>query len=734
MGFYKDRDYIKNEYQNAHWDKSTGIEPEEIERKMKEFIADKNTPPKAIQRAKLLEMLIQNAQLELNPHTPFPDKINNGVRYGKVASFGVFGKICFNEYYQDFDKLAPEVRGERKLLERTGSGIPDVDFWHVVPDWEAVLTLGFKGLEDRVAAAKEKTIAEGLFTAERGIFYESVEISLRALRLYVNRCAEYARKKGMNEYADNMEYINGHPPKTLWQAMQTARVFLTVGELGFERIRTLGAIDRLYYPYYRYDLSHGKSNEDVKELFRYFFEKISAEKRSADQPLCIGGKNEKGEWYVNDLTYIILDVYDELGNHNPKIHVRAAEDMPDRLLTKVTDMIRRGHSSLVLLNDDVAFRAYEKLGVSRSVSAEYCPLGCYECVIPGVEDARICASWLNIAKAVELAVFCGRGSMHPNKVLTFESAEEPVCYEQFYSVFLQHLRALAEKICDNIVRQTKYQYIVNPFPLMSSTVRSCVENGRDIFNDGMQIRNTSVKCMALATAVDSLMAIKKFVYEDKEITLSELRSILASDWEGREELRGRVMRFEKKWGNNIGEVNDTGREIMKFLAHLILNRPNGNGGVFRMGTDSVNFSEVYGKNVGATPDGRKKSEPLSKNMRPVNGMERKGVTAFIQSITALDNSDFIDGAPCDFILHPTAVEGEKGLQAFKSLFRVFFKAGGFVVQGNVTDAKTLIDAKAHPEKYPELQVRVCGWNEYFVEMSEVVQDDFINRALGVEQA
>ncbi|MGN1062408.1 MAG: pyruvate formate lyase family protein, partial [Candidatus Scatosoma sp.] len=321
MGFYEEREFIKNEYQNACWDKSTGMEPIDIEKKMKEFIADKNTPEKAIQRAKLLEMLIENGQLELNPHTPFPDKINNGVRYGKAASFGIFGKICFNEYYHDFDNLAPEVRGERKLLERTGAGIPDVDFWHTVPDWETVLKLGFKGLADRVALAKEKAVAEGRFTAEREVFYESAQISLRALRLYVQRCAEYARKKGMDEYAENMEYINEHPPRTLWQAMQTARVFLTVGELGFERIRTLGAIDRLYYPYYLYDLAHGKKEEDIKELFRFFFEKISAEKRSADQPLCIGGKNEKGESFVNDLTYLILDVYDELGNHNPKIHV-----------------------------------------------------------------------------------------------------------------------------------------------------------------------------------------------------------------------------------------------------------------------------------------------------------------------------------------------------------------------------------------------------------------------------
>ena len=141
----------------------------------------------------------------------------------------------------------------------------------------------------------------------------------------------------------------------------------------------------------------------------------------------------------------------------------------------------------------------------------------------------------------------------------------------------------------------------------------------------------------------------------------------------------------------------------------------------------------YGRRCAATPDGRLAREPLSKNMRPVNGMEKNGVTAYIQSVCKIDNSDMVDGAPLDFVVHPSAVEGEEGIEAMKALVRIFFNGGGFAIQGNIIDLNTLLDAKAHPEKYPTLQVRVCGWNEYFVNMHEKVQNDFIKRTAGIEQ-
>ena len=150
-----------------------------------------------------------------------------------------------------------------------------------------------------------------------------------------------------------------------------------------------------------------------------------------------------------------------------------------------------------------------------------------------------------------------------------------------------------------------------------------------------------------------------------------------------------------------------------------------------MGADSVNFAEEYGHGTGATPDGRLNGMPLSKNMRPVNGMERNGLTAFLSSALQIDQTAFVDGAPLDIMLHPSAVEGEKGIEMLAATIKEYFRRGGVSVQCNIVGAEILMAAQKNPELYPNLQIRVCGWNEYFVNMSKVVQQDFIDRAKGL---
>lgn len=731
MDFWKDRDFLKNQYEEAKWDDSTGILPKETDRILREYIKSHSTVHKAMVRSELLNIVVEKGRLAWNPYDLFPDKIDQGAKYETCATFGVFGQICAEDYYIEFDKIAVEERKERYRLGITGTAIPDVDFWHTPFDFERILHRGVGGLMEDLQTAETAKQKDGSYTEDNRIFYASARRSLQAVQTYIRRFVDYAeQKQGSPQYYEDMRCLLNDPPKNLWQALQLIRIFLTVGELGFERIREMGVIDRLLYPYYQAEKSAGKTNEEIKTYFLYFFERISAEKRYADQPICLAGLDQDGRFCDNELTYIILDAYDELGNHNPKIHIKSSPTMPEKLLTKVADMIRRGRSSIILVNDEVVIKAYEKIGISRDVSWKYLPVGCNEPVVVGVEDARICSTWLNLAKAVELTVLGGVGSLQPQDTLTFSSNLNPLTFEQFYFVYLQHLRCLIDMTANSVIKQTEYQYLVNPFPLYSSTLQGCVESGKDVFNNGAKIRNSTIKCFALATAVDSLLAVKHFVYDSKEITLEQLRQALIKDWEGYEELRIKILKYPNKWGNNLAEPNALAKDITDFCAKLIVGRPNGNGGVFRMGGDSVNFAEEYGGRMGATPDGRKARQPLSKNIRPVNGMEKNGLLAYLNSVTHIDNSNFVGGLPTDFMLHPTAVEGEQGLKAFVSVLRTFFKKGGMSIHGNIVSAEILEEAKAHPEKYPQLQIRVWGWNEYFVNMQPHLQDDFIKRAKG----
>jgi len=200
--------------------------------------------------------------------------------------------------------------------------------------------------------------------------------------------------------------------------------------------------------------------------------------------------------------------------------------------------------------------------------------------------------------------------------------------------------------------------------------------------------------------VDSLLTVKKFVYERGELTIPQLSQILRNNWREEEKLRRRVMKESVKWGNGIEEADKLAADIFNFMAQNIIGAPTRNGGVFRMGADSVDMAERYGRYTGATPDGRLAGEPLSKNLRPVIGMERNGVTAFIKSVTSVDGSLFVDGAPADFMLHPSAVSGEEGLKDMMTLVRVFMERGGMCIHGNVVDSKTLRNAMEHPENTP----------------------------------
>lgn len=730
--FYNDRKFIENEYEEGNWNGSTGIEPSEIDKRIRAFAKENPKMPSVLIIANAYKIMLENAQIGLNTRTMFPDKIRHGGVYTKDASPSVLEFFARERYEQTFIRNCPAVWEQRKMFGYLGLTIPDTDVWHTVVDWKSVISLGAKGLLDRIKTEKQKKVDDGTITQRQTDFYDAEIIAFEAMLTYMNRLLEESDRLGLTYYSDALRVIINEPPKTLYQVLCLCHIVLNVEELGRERCRTYGPVDEMYAPFYENDIKNGiLTKESATEMFRYFWQKVTAEKRYADQPICIGKAWKDDNCAAAELIEVMLDAYTELKIHNPKIHVRCSKNMSDKLLTRLTTMIRNGSSSMVLVNDEAVFAGYKKIGIPHEIADEYVPIGCYESTIMGIEDSRICAAWINLYKACEYTITGGKDIL--GKLYVGQHTEEPKTWEEFLATYYSYLREHIDFAINNVDVQAKFAYEANPSPFYSGTIRSCVEQGKDVFDCGMEYRNQSLKAFAIATAVDSLLAVKKFVYEKKAVTLSELAKILENNWEGAELLRADIMKDPVKYGNNIAEADDLAHDIFKFCADNIIGRPTSTGGVYRLGCDSVNMAEGYGRRNAASADGRLAREPLSKNMRPVNGMEKNGVTAFIQSICKIDNSDFVDGAPLDFIVHPSAVEGEEGIEAMKALVRIFFRGGGFAIQGNIIDLATLLDAKEHPEKYPTLQVRVCGWNEYFVNMHEKVQNDFIKRTAGIEQ-
>ena len=731
INFSDNKCYIENEYVQAHFNPESGIDASALESQVRTFFEQSQGMSSIMQRAKSFAIIMREAQIEVNPHTVFADKINLGIHYGVWAGPSFYEKIYVERYNRIFAERIPKEWEQREFAKKAGISIPDTDFWHTCPDWGDVMRLGIPGLRKRLVDARNDREKAGKSDAEIAEFYEAAILCFDSILTYMGRLYKEAMRVGNYDFAECIKALSEHEPKTLYQAMELSLFYMTVEEIGRERCRSLGNLDLLFSPFYKSALESGALNrEEIKELFRFYFTKINAGKRYADQPLCFGGYDERGETAVSEMTSLALDVYKELGISNPKLHIRYNEKFPDDILLKLIGMIRDGNNSIVILNDATIIKAYGKIGVPKEIAAGYLPLGCYEPAIPGYEDARICGSWINLAKAVELTVHGGIDS-NSGKYFILQTDPEPPTFDNFYEIYLRHLKSFVDFTVDNINKQVRFSYEINPHPVYSATLKDCVENGKDIFNNGMNVRNSSIKVFAIGTAVDSLLAVKHYVYEEKVIGLAEFSKLLQNNWEGGEALRMKILKDERKWGNNIAEADELARDIYKHMEKWIVNRPNGNGGVYRMGADSVNFAEDYGRGTGATPDGRLNGMPLSKNMRPVNGMERNGLTGLLSSALQIDQTAFVDGAPLDIMLHPSAVEGNKGVEMLAEMIEEYFRRGGVSVQCNIVGAEILMAAQKNPELYPNLQIRVCGWNEYFVNMSKVVQQDFIDRAKGL---
>lgn len=725
--FFKNRQYIENEFENAHFDSSTGLGADVLREKLCEIQQEITDEPRQIVCAKAYSYLLDNVQLEINENTPFSVKINIGVDYSYFASADVFAQALF--YPQREEKLMelfPEEYKRMKEGESVGLGNVFTDFWHTVPDWENLLEKGFAGILKSAEETKKKLISSGNCNGKQITFLDSVIICYKAILRLMERIYTYSLSFNVPIFSECVKKLISNPPETLYEVMQFSILYLYVEEIGCERGRTLGPVDRLYYPYFKKDIENGKSIEDIEELFSYFFIHFTATKRFAQQPFTMCGGSVDGTDFSNDLSELILDTYDSLNIYDPKIHIRYHKNINEKILTKALSMIRKGNSSICIINDKAVFSGYERIGIPACDAENYVLLGCYEPVIMGKEEAEVAVCWLNTAKCIEFALNGGK-DLQTGKQIGYESKSDFESFESFYDTFINQLDYCLNFVIDFAQRQGEYSTLINPSPIYSSSFADCIEKGMDVHEYPLKYNNMSLKCFALATVVDSLVAIKKYVFEKKVLSLADLKNALISDWKGYENLQCEIANDREKYGNNLSVPDEIMSEITTHLAENYCGKKLYRGGKLRLGLDSIDYCVYFGRTTFATPDGRRAGMPLSKNLCTSEGKDRGGITAYMQSVLKIDTSAFLDSAILDFFMHPSAIEGDKGLSDFASLVKVFFEYGGFAIQGNIVNSETLKEAQNNPEKYSTLQVRVCGWNEYFVNLTKEKQDMLIRQ-------
>ena len=540
----------------------------------------------------------------------------------------------------------------------------------------------------------------------------------KAIKGLFLRFAELAESKNTAKsrfVSENLRHLAQKSPQTLAQAMQLILLFYYLQtELDTVRIRSLGGLDRLLYPFYKNNLESGRyTKEQLEEITKYFLWKIFCMKVVANLPFYICGMDENGQDATNEFTYFLLERYRELDIYDPKIHIMYHENIDKSVLKLVLEMIREGKNSFVFINTRLASKALENIGVLEEDAKKVIVYGCYEAAAEGTEVPCTCGGMINLAKAVEMSI---------------SSGEEFATFDEFYQDVIRQLEEYTIVCMDTIAAYEPHYKDICPSMIMSPTYKNSRETGIDVYSGGAKYNNTSIVGAGLATLVDSLIAVKKVVFEDKHKTLDEFRSILLSNWQQDENLRLLIKKKYSKFGNNDNEADILATEIYNRFSALINGRKNGRGGVFRCGMFSVDWRFWMGEKTGATPDGRRSGEPLSKNLAASMGQDKNGVTAYLNSLLKLDGEQCPDGYVADVVLHCSAVKGEEGMTAFKSLLTTFMKKGGFSVHFNILNPETLLYAQKEPEKYQNLQIRLCGWNVRFVDLDKAQQDEFIKQS------
>lgn len=718
--------YSRMAYHGYDFDKSTGLEDEEIKDGLSKLYEKTKDLPHPVAKAYAVKYVLENTKIDINEHDLF---------VGLWSVNRLANSVTLNKWNAEvFETILPKVKQKMNDMNESGAVAIWPDFDHVVPDWDAILKLGFPGLKKRAEEYKELHKARGTLTPETAAFFDGIIIEYTAIIALVDRLYRLALTQNHDKakkVAECLLHIRDGAPQNIYEAMQVIYIYFMVSEcFDSYQVRSLGnGLDNTLYGFYKNDLKSGTyTKEEIKELFRYFLFQWSAIGNYWGQPFYMGGTNADGSTKYNELSYDILDVYDELGIYNPKIQVKINENTPDRLLFKVFDMIRRGKSCFALCCEPGMIKAVMGYGATYEEALNMDIRGCYETGVRANEVSSA-TGYVNALKSVEY-VFSNGFDSRTDKQLGLKTGElkDLKTFDDFYSAVLKQWENLIEMTIYVSLQYEKYFSFINPSNMYSATIEGALKKGTDAYQNGVKFNNSAILNCGFASLVDAVMAVKEFVYDKKAVTLETLSAALAADWNGFEDLHTKVVKSPHKYGNDDAETDRYAEAMSAYFASKVNNRPNARGGVYKAIMHTAMEFVWEGEKTGATPDGRYAGDEISKNGSPSVGMDREGVTALIKSALKARPYTYCESFCVDVMLHPTAVSGDEGLEIMKSLLFMYMKNGGQTVQFNVFNTETLRDAQKRPEKYQNLQVRVCGWNVLWNNLSEKEQNAYITRA------
>lgn len=711
--FDKDNARLTKQFDEIDWICDSGLDKKDLIKEYESIMENNVGLSKTMMKANTYKLISTKARIAIDKDDIFQDKLFDANLLGMQRE--EWERDTIEKYLKEETKKTLEA-GEIGAYKVSG------DYGHTSPNSKLLLKIGFKGLYDR---AKEASAQKGI-TEKQKDFYNSCMVTMEAAMTYIMRLAK-AILPYNKDNAAALENIAKGAPTNIYEAMQLLIAYFFFHEyVGKTRVRTLGRIDVLLYPFYVSDIESGTyTKEEIKEMLKFFLNKFWSADVPFGLPICLGGIDESGNEVTNEVSYLLVETYRELNIYSPKIHIRVSDKTPPSFVKLVLDAIRGGISSFVIVNDNVAIKSLVDVGIAENDAHNYVPIGCYEPAVWGVEIGCTGNGGVNIAKAVEFVVTNGV-DLKTNTECGLKTGKID-SFDEFVCAIKKQIAFMSEKAIRYVCGIEKHYDKINPDPVLSSMYDHSIESGTDVYEGGAEYNNSSLYYWGLATLVDSVAAVKKIVYEDNDVIFDEFCEILKNNWEGYEHLRQKALKECEKYGNNHSFTDKFTKEISDYVSQISNNHPNGRGGVFKTALFTIDNYVPLGEKTMATPDGRKSGDIISKNLCATVGMDKNGITALINSVTNIDMSKFPTGTVLDVVFHPSVVRGDSGLEAFYAILKTYFLKGGFAMHGNVFDAQLLRKEQKEPEKYSTLQVRVCGWNAYFVNLSIKEQEAFIRQ-------
>ncbi|MBX7259764.1 MAG: hypothetical protein K1Y02_25645 [Candidatus Hydrogenedentes bacterium] len=623
---------------------------------------------------------------------------------------------------------------------------------HLIPDYPRVLRIGLRGIAEEIAREMETEQDR-----EKRSVLEALHVACEAGKVLAERYANEAARMAENvepERADELRSIAEicrrvpwEPAATFHEALQSLwfmHMLVMISESYPGPGVSFGRFDQYLYPFYAADLEAGRlTRESAQELLRCFWVKPNYAydyqgrvgrnqgiNSSFGQLVTLGGCGPNGEDVSNELTYMCLDVIEEMNLLEPKPNVRLHANTPDRLLRRVCEILSKAQGAPFLLNfDESSMKGLKWEGVPENDLWDYAPVGCLENTRQGDDRSGTVDVNLNLAKPVELTLFQGRdlatgeqlGSVTPDPCAM-------ICWEQFEDAFRQQLSASLARLIELNNQADTIRAMFEPTPYLSALVGGCVEKRKDITAGGARFNFITVEGIALATAADSLSAIKYLVFEAKRVRMEDLIRAIETNFEGEEFLRQLLLNKAPKYGNDDPRADGMARDVTHWWAEEAASHTTPlTGKRYRGGYLSWNYGIAYAPVTAATPDGRKRGTFLANGVAAVPGMDSLGPTAAACSVNHLDLEVIPNGASHTITLSPSLLRDEEHLDKLAGFLRGYGKQGGTALQINVIDVETLRNAQKCPDEYRNLLVRVTGYNAYFVNLGREIQEEIIAR-------